>query len=128
MRPDPRKYLWDAQQAAQLIRDFSRDRSFADYRADQMLRSAVERQFEIIGEALNQLSKAAPEIAAQVPELSRIVAFRNILIHGYATVDDMLVWQLLSEKLPSLEQAITSLLDQRQGPPGQDISEQDQRL
>ena len=43
-----------------------------------MLRSAVERQFEIIGEALNQLSKVAPDLAAQIADLSRIVAFRNV--------------------------------------------------
>ncbi len=76
-----------------------------------MLRAAVEREFEIIGEALNQLSRVAPEIASAIPELPRIVAFRNILIHGYATVDDALVWQVLKEKLPELEQVIRDMLD-----------------
>ncbi|KJE19868.1 Protein of unknown function DUF86 [Frankia torreyi] len=76
-----------------------------------MLRAAVEREFEIIGEALNQLSRVAPEIAAAIPELPRIVAFRNILIHGYATVDDALVWQVLTEKLPELERVIRGILD-----------------
>ena len=56
-----------------------------------MLRSAVERQFEIVGEALSQLAKAAPELAAQIPDLPRIVAFRNILRHGYAVVDNTIV-------------------------------------
>ncbi len=86
MRPDPRRYLWDALRAAELARGFAEGRTFADYRSDAMLRSAVERQFEIVGEALNQLSKAAPEIAADIPDLRRVVAFRNILVHGYATV------------------------------------------
>ncbi|EQD86550.1 DUF86 domain-containing protein [Saccharopolyspora erythraea] len=76
-----------------------------------MLRSAVERQFEIIGEALNQLSKVDSELAAQVPDLARIVAFRNILIHGYATVDDALVWQVLTERLPRLADVLRQLLE-----------------
>ena len=57
MPPDRRKYLWDALAAADLLSEFSAGRSFEDYRAGALLRSAVE--FEIIGEALNQLSKVA---------------------------------------------------------------------
>jgi uncharacterized protein with HEPN domain len=110
MPRDPRTYLWDALHAAELIREFSSGHTFAEYQTDAMLRSAVERQFEIIGEALNQLSKIEPELAAQIPELPRVVAFRNILIHGYATVDDLLVWQLASGRLPTLEQALRALL------------------
>jgi uncharacterized protein with HEPN domain len=91
MPRDPRTYLWDALRATELLGEFSSGKSFADYQADAMLRSAVERQFEIVGEALNQLSKADADLAAAIPELGRIVAFRNILIHGYATVDDALV-------------------------------------
>lgn len=69
MRPDPRKYLWDALHAAELVQDFARGQSFADYQSDAKLRSAVERQFEIIGEALNQLSKVDPEAASRVSGL-----------------------------------------------------------
>lgn len=57
MPPDRRKYLWDALTAAGLMFEFSAAKSFEDYQADPMLRSAVERQFKIIGEALKQLSK-----------------------------------------------------------------------
>lgn len=77
-----------------------------------MLKSAVERQFEIVGEALNALSKIAPEMAEALPELPRIVAFRNVLIHGYATVDDRLVWGVVEGKLPLLRDAVARLLDQ----------------
>lgn len=112
MRRDPRAYLWDAQRAAGLLETFSSGKSFADYAADDLLKSAVERQFEIIGEALNKLSKVAPEVASSIPDLPRIVAFRNILIHGYATVDDALVWQLLIEKLPALQDVLQALLDE----------------
>jgi uncharacterized protein with HEPN domain len=111
MRPDPRKYLWDAPYAAELIHDFARGRSFEDYQSNAMLRSAVERQFEIIGEALNLLSKVDPAVASRIPELGRIVAFRNILIHGYANVDDALVWQVLVDRLPGLQQVLNELLD-----------------
>jgi uncharacterized protein with HEPN domain len=52
MKRDPRAYLWDAKQAVDAIRQFTSGKSLADYVTDQMLRSAVERQFEIIGEAL----------------------------------------------------------------------------
>ncbi|TDD04933.1 DUF86 domain-containing protein [Saccharopolyspora terrae] len=76
-----------------------------------MVRSAVERQFEIIGEALNQLSKADRELAEKTPDLPRIVAFRNILIHGYATVDDALVWQVLTDRLPPLSDVLRKLLE-----------------
>jgi uncharacterized protein with HEPN domain len=75
MRPDPRKYLWDALHAAELVQDFVRGQSFVDYQSDAKLRSAIECQFEIIGEALNQLSRVDPVAASRVPELGRIVAF-----------------------------------------------------
>ncbi len=69
MRRDPRTCLWDASRAAELLAEFPEGKSFAQYQADAMLRSAVERQFEIIGEALNNLSKVDAELAAAVPEL-----------------------------------------------------------
>jgi uncharacterized protein with HEPN domain len=110
MRPEAKKYLWDAHEAARLIRRFVADKSFADYQGDDMLRSAVERQFEIIGEALNLMSKIDAAVAADIPELGRIVAFRNVLIHGYATVDDRLVWGIVEGKLPLLDAACEKLL------------------
>jgi uncharacterized protein with HEPN domain len=53
----------------------------------------VERQFEIIGEALAAFRRAAPERAGAIPELARIVNFRNVLAHEYGDVDDPLVWK-----------------------------------
>jgi uncharacterized protein with HEPN domain len=111
MRPDPRKYLWDAASAAEQAQSFAAGQSFDDYLANAMLRAAIERQFEIIGEALNQLSRVDPQLASAIPDLPRIVAFRNILIHGYATVDDALVWQVLRERLPELLRVMRTILD-----------------
>lgn len=107
MPPDARKYLWDALRA---VSAFAQDKTFGDYQNDVLLRSAVERQFEIVGEALAQLAKTDAALAARVADLPRIVAFRNILIHGYADVDHSLVWQVLTEKLPDLEITLRSLL------------------
>ena len=110
MPRDPRAYLWDARRAVALILEFVDDRSWIDYEADAMLRSAVERQFEIVGEALGQLGRVAPELAAQVPDLPRIVAFRNLLIHGYAAIDDRLVWEVATERTAPLRAVLDGLL------------------
>jgi uncharacterized protein with HEPN domain len=92
MQRDARAYLADARDAAALIRQFVQGRTLADYRADPMLRSAVERQFESIGEALNQLAKTTPAPTEHIPDLRRMVDFHNVLAHAYAIVDDALVW------------------------------------
>ncbi len=67
--------------------------------ADVLLRSAIERQFEIIGMVLNRLARVDPETAARFPDLPRIVAFRNVLIHGYARVDNSIVWTVVADRL-----------------------------
>ncbi|MGH8930183.1 MAG: HepT-like ribonuclease domain-containing protein [Egibacteraceae bacterium] len=93
MRRDPRTYLWDALHAADLVAKFTHNKTFPTTRATTyyvLLRSGVERQLEIVGEALNQLAKVDAELAGRVPELGDIVGFRNILAHGYAVVDDAL--------------------------------------
>ncbi|MCF3948564.1 DUF86 domain-containing protein [Acidiphilium sp. AL] len=110
MERDPRSFLWDVRESADAILRFIAGRSFDDYLADDMLNAAVERHFEIIGEALNRLAKTAPAIAARVPDLANAVAFRNLLIHGYATVDQGIVWRTTQEDLPRLRQAIEDLL------------------
>ena len=76
-----------------------------------MLRSAVERQFEIIGEALSQLSRVDPEMSAKIPDLPRIVAFRNVLIHGYASVDDQLVWDAAASRVDPLQTLLGELIE-----------------
>lgn len=77
-----------------------------NYVVDDYMRSAVERQLQIIGEALNGLSRLDPEAAARVPDLSQIVAFRNIVVHGYAVLDHARVWALISERLTPLKEAL----------------------
>lgn len=110
MRPEARKYLIDVRGASDLIAAFSAGKSFESYASDALLRSAIERQFEIIGEALRRLADIEPALAAQVPEYRRIVAFRNVLIHGYAVVDSRLVWGVVEGKLPELAAKVKALL------------------
>lgn len=109
---DAAKYLWDAQRAADRIARFTDGHTIDDYLSDEMLRAAVERQFEIIGEALNGLRRIDPATAQEIPDLLRIIAFRNILIHGYASVDDRLVWGVVEADLSHLRTALVRLLGQ----------------
>ena len=69
MHAEAGKLLWDALQAADRMDRLTSGKSFSDYRADDQLRSACERQFEIIGEALNQLARIDPSVAATIPNL-----------------------------------------------------------
>ncbi len=95
MRLEVKKYLYDIQQAAEFIASFTAGKAFADYEADALLRSAVERQFEIIGEALARLARLDETLASRISEYRRIIAFRNILIHGYADIDHRIVWDII---------------------------------
>jgi uncharacterized protein with HEPN domain len=110
MQHDERAFLWDVRNGTDAILGFVRGRTLDDYRADLMLRSAVERQFEIIGEALSQLGKLSPQLVQQIPDIRRIIAFRNLLIHGYAVVDHQIVWRTITEKLPDLRARVERMV------------------
>lgn len=110
MERDPKAFLWDAREAAALIAQFTAGKSLADYDRDKLVRSAVERQFEIIGEALSNLAKIDPASAAKIAELRDVIAFRNILVHGYATIDNERVWRVVQDDLPRLQSDLTGLL------------------
>ena len=110
MRLEAKKYLLDIQQAAVLASEFVAGRTFGDYQETAMLRAAVERQCEIIGEALAKLAKVDEPVAARISEYRRIIAFRNILIHGYAEVDHRLVWEVVTTKVPTLTDEVSALL------------------
>ncbi len=112
MRLEAKKYLYDIQQAAGRIAEFTAGKRLEDYRSNAMLRAAVERQFEIIGEALARLVQFDKTFAARITEHRRIVAFRNILIHGYADVDDRVVWDVVETKLPLLRREVEALLSE----------------
>ena len=78
---------------------------------DPLLRSAVERQFEIVGEALCQAIRHDSSVAEQISNSSRIISFRNRLIHGYATISDKVVWGVIETNLPLLTREVNELLE-----------------
>lgn len=112
MQRDPRAYLWDVREAAQAIQSFMANLDANGYTNSGLVQAAVERKFEVIGEALNQLAKLDAAMAARIPDVPQIVAFRNQLIHGYATVNPETVWNIAQNALPELLAAIQSLLDE----------------
>jgi uncharacterized protein with HEPN domain len=110
MQRDARCYLWDALKAAEAVQTFLRGKTYEAFIDDDLVRSAVERQLQIIGEALSQLARVDPRIASNIAELPRIIAFRNILVHGYAAIDYDTVWRLIEDKLPELQTNLRMLL------------------
>lgn len=110
MQRDARAFLWDVTEAAKQIHTFVADMDASAYAANPMAQAAVERKFEIIGEALNQLARLDAATAARSSDLSQIVAFRNQLIHGYASVNVRTVWNVVQASLPTLLGEATTLL------------------
>jgi len=110
MERDPKKYLYDIASACKLILQFTHKKSLDDYQSDPLLQSAVERQFQIIGEALQQLIKRFPDLALRISEYRSIIDFRHILVHGYDQIESDIVWGIIESKLPTLLKEIESLL------------------
>ncbi|MFC1537627.1 DUF86 domain-containing protein [Gemmatimonadota bacterium] len=108
-----RKYLFDIQQACELLAQFTEGKSLDDYVADPLLRSAVERQFEVIGEALRQMLDLDPDLSLSISDHQRIIAFRNRLIHGYADIAHDVVWGVLEANLPKLRREVMKLLSSK---------------
>lgn len=111
MQPhDTRKYLYDIALASDLITQFVAGKNLSDYKNDALLRSGVERQFEIIGEALNQALRHDPTLTAMISSAPRIISFRNRLIHRYSAVSDEVVWGVIETSLPVLTREVKMLL------------------
>jgi len=105
-----KKLLFDVAESSRSILGWCVDRTFSDYGADRQFRRAVEREFEIIGEALGRLERSDAAIAERIKELPRIISFRNRIIHGYDTVDDATVWGIIEGHLPTLLEQTDALL------------------
>ena len=116
MRPDSPKHLEDVRDAAAFVLEVTSRKDLAEYLKDRLLRQAVERNFEIIGEALRRLRQGDGETADRIGDTPRIIAFRNILAHGYDAIDHEIVWHLIRDDLPILLRTIETLLGEAGSP------------
>ena len=99
---DSRGYLWDVAEACRKVLSFSADVTLDGYLGDALLRSAIERQLTIAGEALAQALKHFPEVVTHISHARQIVAFRNRIVHAYLEIDDVTVWGIVQQYVPHL--------------------------
>jgi uncharacterized protein with HEPN domain len=92
------------------VATFTAGKSVDDYRGDKQLRRAVERSFEILGEALTQLRQHDEALATGITEFRKIIGFRNILIHNYGAIDDRKTWDIVQGDLPVLRRELDALV------------------
>ena len=103
------KYLSDILMAIELIEEFIvDDKDFTLYDNDRKTQSAVERQLAIIGEALNQFKKLEPEV--KIENDKQIISFRNRLVHAYDSLDNSMIWVIISRNLTPLKIEIQRLI------------------
>lgn len=109
MRRSLMKLLQDIRTSAADIQRYTAGMGEADFLDNQMVRRAVEREFEIIGEALRRMSAKFPEAAGCITAASQIIAFRNVLAHGYDAVEDTVVWSIVQKRVPTLMAEVNTL-------------------
>ena len=102
--------MWQALDATKAIAHFIDGRSLEQFLGDLMLRSAVERQCEIIGEAFSRLGRISPETAARLPEWRDAIDFRNLIAHGYDAVDPTRIWRTVTGQVPTLARRLEAML------------------
>jgi uncharacterized protein with HEPN domain len=94
--------LHDAIEACRAIQSFTNGITYEKYAESLLHRSGVERQFEILGEALGRAELLNPSLSQSIPDIRRIVGLRNRIIHGYDSVDDEIIWDAVQTHVPKL--------------------------
>ncbi len=102
------KFLFDIKESIEAIESYLKNASFEIYQENKMLRRAVEREFEIIGEAMYRISKLNPEI--KIKNKEAIIGMRNRIIHGYDIIDEEVIWSTVHDHLPTLKIEIQKML------------------
>lgn len=110
MRLEIRKCLQDVLAAAQDIESYLSELGYEQYASSSMTQAAVERKFEIIGEALNRIVRLDEAVVSELHQYKRIIGFRNVIAHGYDSVDSELVWDAVKNHLPQLKIQVEQLL------------------
>ncbi|MBK7357627.1 MAG: DUF86 domain-containing protein [Saprospiraceae bacterium] len=109
MENDIKVWLNDIKQAIQEINQFQPDKkNFLTFQKDLKTKRAIERNIEIIGEAVNRILKVKPEF--QLTNARKIVDTRNRISHGYDSVSEDIIWSIIVRDIPNLEKEIEHLL------------------
>lgn len=111
MRPEGRKHVFDMISAVRAVTQFAEGKTRKDYETDLLLRSAIERQLQILGEALIRLRRVDPESVDQISRAREIVGFRNVVVHAYDQVSESVVWSIVEHYLPPLLRELQTLLE-----------------
>lgn len=110
MDDEIKKYLLDILESIESIESYlGEKKDFNNYTNNKLLRRAVEREFEIMGEAMDKLLKLDEDIS--ISSKHQIKGMRNRVIHGYDKIDDEIVWGTISRHLPTLKKEIKDLLE-----------------
>lgn len=110
MPKQPDIYLEIAIAALRKTAEFMGERSLEQYLGDEFCQAAIERELEIAGDALSQLRKYWPDIFEKIPEGATVIAFRNVLAHGYATLNHRIVYSAATQKAPALRFALEKII------------------
>lgn len=110
MQHDPLVCIEDALRACKLIIQFTKDISEDEYCDDLKTKAAVEREFEIIGEALNRVNKIDSTILNKIDDWKEIIDFRNVISHGYDVVEDEIVWDSIKNDIPVLLEQLKNII------------------
>lgn len=110
MNHNPKVCLFDALSACKYIIDFTSSISYEDYLNDAKTRFAVERQFEILGEAINRVKKLSPDLLDKITDWQEVIAFRNIVIHAYDKLNDGIVFDAAINDIPTLHDELENIL------------------
>ena len=110
---DQRAYLADIVESCDAIQNATRNLDLQSYQANRLVRSSVEREFIIIGEAVAALGRIAPVVFSAITRARRIIDFRNLLTHAYRAVDDALVWAIVETDVPVLRRQCAELIERR---------------
>lgn len=114
MKDEVLAHLHDIARAGKALKSFVAGCTFDHYISDEQLRSAVERKFEVMGEALNRIRRDDPNVLQRIRQHRDIISFRNILVHGYDAIDDQIVWSVIEDDLDNLLEDVGALLPEDQ--------------
>ncbi len=112
MRPEVGAHLWDAAEAARLVQEFADGKTEAEFTSNLVIHSAIKRQLEILGEALNRVRRDDADTADRVPDLGKVIGMRNIIAHEYGEIDYEIVWRAATTEIPTLIPILDELVDE----------------